>query len=120
MTKNLNHLSESQYYWGNEHRPYNSKKLETQHSCWIHLGCVNLASIQKEVQVMNRFIVTTFALVVGFFALMLSLLLAIPLAIAAIITGKRIEKQLKRHTFTSKSGYVIEGEYEEKTQAHYR
>ncbi|WP_339366738.1 hypothetical protein [Vibrio sp. 3-2(1)] len=41
---------------------------------------------------MNRFIVTTFALVVGFFALMLSLLLAIPLAIAAIITGKRIEK----------------------------
>ncbi|PRQ63932.1 hypothetical protein [Vibrio sp. V01_P9A10T6] len=69
---------------------------------------------------MNRFIVTTFALVVGFFALMLSLLLAIPLAIAAIITGKRIEKQLKRHTFTHQNGHVIEGEYEEKSQAHYR
>ncbi len=25
MTQNLNYLSESQYYWGNERRPYNSK-----------------------------------------------------------------------------------------------
>lgn len=41
---------------------------------------------------MNRIIVTALALITGFFALVFSLIIAIPLTIAALITGKRIEK----------------------------
>lgn len=38
---------------------------------------------------MNRFLITLLTMITGLFALMFSLLLAIPLAIAAFITGKR-------------------------------
>ncbi|EKO3408505.1 hypothetical protein ACRTC7_05815 [Vibrio fluvialis] len=65
---------------------------------------------------MYRFLVTALTLITGFFALMFSLLLAIPLTIAAIITGKRLEKQLKRHPFyqtQGNQGNVIDGEFEE-------
>lgn len=65
---------------------------------------------------MNRFIMTTFALVTGFFALIASLILAIPLAIAALITGKKIEKQLKASAHHHGQRTTIEGEFEEVTK----
>ena len=67
---------------------------------------------------MNRFLITLLSLITGVFALIFSLLLAIPLTIAALITGKRLEKQLKARAFQFKSSAtyhanVIEGECEE-------
>ncbi|MGC9422025.1 MULTISPECIES: hypothetical protein [Vibrio] len=66
---------------------------------------------------MYRFLVTTLTLVCGLFALIFSLLLAIPLMIVALITGKRLEKQLKRRPFhqakNNENSDVIEGEFEE-------
>ncbi|EJL6337364.1 hypothetical protein ACTJ2S_001193 [Vibrio cholerae] len=69
---------------------------------------------------MNRFLITLLSLITGVFALIFSLLLAISLTIAALITGKRLEKQLKARAFQFKSSEtyqphanVIEGECEE-------
>ncbi|MEF2482548.1 hypothetical protein V4D09_04490 [Vibrio mimicus] len=69
---------------------------------------------------MNRFLITLLTMITGVFALMFSLLLAIPLAIAAFITGKRLEKQLKYRAFqfNQQAAYqsrthVIDGECEE-------
>lgn len=64
---------------------------------------------------MSRFIVTALTLVTGFFAVMFGLLLAIPLTLLAIITGKRLEKQMKRRPFYQEqnNAQVIEGEFEE-------
>ncbi|MGY3572034.1 hemolysin E [Vibrio paucivorans] len=67
---------------------------------------------------MNRFFVGIIALVTGMFALIFSLLMAIPLAIAALITGKRIQKQMKQQGYASpfeqpQQANVIEGECEE-------
>ncbi|EEY99050.1 hypothetical protein VOA_001399 [Vibrio sp. RC586] len=69
---------------------------------------------------MNRFLITLLSMITGVFALIFSLLLAIPLAIIALITGKRLEKQLKARAFqfSQQAAYqshsdVIEGECEE-------
>lgn len=66
---------------------------------------------------MYRILVTALTLMCGFFALIFSLLLAIPLTIAALITGKRLETQLKRRPFhqaqNNENSEVIEGEFEE-------
>ncbi|EKF9808794.1 hypothetical protein BFX12_15965 [Vibrio cholerae] len=69
---------------------------------------------------MNRFLITLLSMITGVFALIFSLLLAIPLTIIALITGKRLQKQLKARTyqFNQPAAYtthsnVIEGEYEE-------
>lgn len=66
---------------------------------------------------MNRVISGIFALFIGVFTLLFSLVLAIPLTIAAIITGKKIEKSLKmnRSPFVNEnnSSSVLEGEYED-------
>ncbi|MFG0607516.1 hypothetical protein ACF8CX_17665 [Vibrio mimicus] len=69
---------------------------------------------------MNRFLITLLSMITGVFALIFSLLLAIPLAIIALITGKRLEKQLKARAFqfNQQAAYqsrsdVIEGECEE-------
>ncbi|CAH8195356.1 MULTISPECIES: hypothetical protein [Vibrio] len=67
---------------------------------------------------MNRFLITALTLITGFFALIFSLILAIPLTIAAIITGKRLEKQLKGHSFYQRRSNVIDGEYEDVTTKH--
>ena len=45
---------------------------------------------------MNRIIVTALALITGFFTLVFSVIIAIPLTIAALITGKRIENRVKK------------------------
>ncbi|AKU57673.1 Hypothetical protein FORC18_4117 [Vibrio parahaemolyticus] len=70
---------------------------------------------------MNRIIVTALALITGFFALVFSLIMAIPLTIAALITGKRIEKRVRKmqkevheeYEFNTGKADVIEGEFEE-------
>jgi len=67
---------------------------------------------------MNRVISGIFALFIGMFTLVFTLILAIPLTIAALITGKKIEKSLKmnRSPFTaqqSSKASVLEGEYED-------
>ncbi|MFA0311401.1 hypothetical protein BH581_12510 [Vibrio splendidus] len=71
---------------------------------------------------MKNILVTIVALFTGLLALFTSLILAIPLAIAALITGKRIQNQMKKQGFAahvnarqssnSDSGF-IEGEYED-------
>ncbi|MBW3695953.1 hypothetical protein EK599_09615 [Vibrio sp. T187] len=77
---------------------------------------------------MKNIFVTVFALIAGFMALVTSLVLAIPLAIAALITGKRIQNKMKQQGYaTSYAGSqysntqytnnansdAIEGEYED-------
>jgi len=64
---------------------------------------------------MKRILVTAFALFAGFMALITSLLLAIPLTIAALVTGKRIQNQMRAQGFNStpENAHVIEGEFEE-------
>lgn len=74
---------------------------------------------------MNRFLIILLSMITGVFALIFSLILAIPLGIAAFITGKRVEKQLKAHPFSFKASStepnqsnVIEGECEEIPSRH--
>ncbi|GEM76194.1 hypothetical protein [Vibrio sagamiensis] len=66
---------------------------------------------------MNRIIVIALATITGLLTLTFSLLIAIPVAIAAIITGKRIEKKIKdvqeTYEFDTSKNEAIEGEYEE-------
>ena len=67
---------------------------------------------------MYRVLVTTLTLICGFFALIFGLLLAIPLTLIAIISGKRLERQLRRRPFhqahnNESEHVVIEGEFEE-------
>ncbi|KJY84544.1 hydroxylamine reductase [Vibrio galatheae] len=65
---------------------------------------------------MNRVLSGILALVIGVFALLFSLVMIVPLTIAALITGKKIERSLKMHqsVFTQqKDRSVLEGEYEE-------
>lgn len=65
---------------------------------------------------MNRILTNVFALFIGIFTILFALILAIPLAIAAFITGKKIEKSLKmnRSPFSPHaSNTVLEGEFEE-------
>ncbi|MCK6264559.1 hypothetical protein KP803_14865 [Vibrio sp. ZSDE26] len=44
---------------------------------------------------MNRLIVSTLAVITGFFTLVFALVMAIPLTIVALITGKRLQKQMQ-------------------------
>lgn len=77
---------------------------------------------------MKNIFVTVFALIAGFMALVTSLVLAIPLAIAALITGKRIQNKMKQQGYTahyaggqfnqsqysnSANSNTIEGEFED-------
>ncbi|PMJ99963.1 hypothetical protein [Vibrio sp. 10N.261.55.A7] len=73
---------------------------------------------------MNRLIVSTLALITGFFTLVFALVMAIPLTIVALITGKRLQKQMQNqmnaHQFSAATAQpqyananTIDGEYEE-------
>lgn len=64
---------------------------------------------------MKKVFVTALVLMAGFIALLSSLILVIPLTIAALITGKQIEKKMKNQSFDTTSERIIEGEYEEKS-----
>ncbi|MCW8345745.1 hypothetical protein MD535_06935 [Vibrio sp. ZSDZ65] len=67
---------------------------------------------------MKNLLITISALIIGFFAMIFSLLMAIPLAIAAFITGNRIKKQMEQQLNSqpfrqdAAPGATIEGEYE--------
>ncbi|MFH4666483.1 hypothetical protein WMQ48_17410 [Vibrio cidicii] len=68
---------------------------------------------------MQRIILVTLTAIAALFTLMFSLLLAIPLTIAALITGKKLEKQLRRQSpQTQQDPNVIEGEWEEVPRRH--
>lgn len=65
---------------------------------------------------MSRAISTVFALFIGCVTLLFSLVLAIPLTIAAILTGKKLQKSIKMNSQSSQaspSSAVLEGEYED-------
>mgnify|MGYP000105792062 CR=1 FL=1 len=65
---------------------------------------------------MNRVVSGIIALFIGVFTLLFSLVIVIPLTIAAVITGKKIEKSLKmNHSVYSQQNdrSAIEGEYED-------
>ncbi|MCG9581153.1 hypothetical protein [Vibrio tubiashii] len=65
---------------------------------------------------MNRVISGILALFIGVFTLLFSLIMVIPLTIAAVITGKKIEKSLKMNRSASSQQSdrsVLEGEYED-------
>lgn len=68
---------------------------------------------------MTRIVSNVLALFIGMFTILFGLILAIPLTIAALITGKKIEKAIK----TNRAPFhqpgqdrVLEGEYEEVTK----
>ncbi|UGA57422.1 hypothetical protein [Vibrio sp. VB16] len=63
---------------------------------------------------MKKVVVTVLVLMAGFIALLSSLILVVPLTIAGLITGKKIEKKMKNQGFKPTSERIIEGEYEEK------
>ncbi|KHT39313.1 hypothetical protein H4F20_06625 [Vibrio sp. 16] len=70
---------------------------------------------------MNRILTNMFALFIGIFTILFGLILAIPLTIAALITGKKLEKSLKANHFNFRDvkqdkERVLEGEYEEVTK----
>ncbi|KHA62358.1 hydroxylamine reductase [Vibrio variabilis] len=70
---------------------------------------------------MNRILTNVFALFIGIFTILFGLILAIPLTIAALITGKKLEKSLKANHFNFRDvkqdkECVLEGEYEEVTK----
>ncbi|MCG9677440.1 MULTISPECIES: hypothetical protein [Vibrio] len=65
---------------------------------------------------MNRMISSALALFIGFFTIIFGLILAIPLTIVALITGKKIEKAIKKNATAYQQpskGSVLEGEYED-------
>ncbi|WP_172565939.1 hypothetical protein [Vibrio navarrensis] len=68
---------------------------------------------------MQRIILVTLTAIAALFTLMFSLLLAIPLTIVALITGKKLEKQLRRQSPQHQQDpHVIEGEWEEVPRRH--
>ncbi len=65
---------------------------------------------------MKRLITSIVVLLTGVFTLVMGLILAIPVTILAIITGKKLlnGSKVNHATFNSSShGTVLEGEYEE-------
>lgn len=62
---------------------------------------------------MKRFIVAVTAVIFGLFVLVFSLLMTIPLAIVALITGKKLRNDLYQSTFNTGKENVIEGEYKD-------
>ncbi|AYV24243.1 MULTISPECIES: hypothetical protein [Vibrio] len=65
---------------------------------------------------MKKALLTVSALFIGFVAMMFSLIMAIPLTIAAYVTGNRIKKELDKELAQQRQnmqGNTIEGEYEE-------
>jgi NADH:ubiquinone oxidoreductase subunit 3 (subunit A) len=62
---------------------------------------------------MKRILVTISAMIIGVFALVFSIIMAIPLTIAALIAGKKMQKDLKQAQFNTGEDKVIEGEYQD-------
>lgn len=63
---------------------------------------------------MNRFLISVLAIFTSLFAIVFSLIMVIPLTIAAIITGKKIQNQYKERSSDLESQHsAIEGEFED-------
>ncbi|MDA0150136.1 hypothetical protein [Vibrio sp. LaRot3] len=63
---------------------------------------------------MYKFISSVLALLVGFISVLFGLLLAIPLTILALITGKKLRDTAKKQQANQPHhGAVLEGEYED-------
>lgn len=66
---------------------------------------------------MKKYLILIFAAFVGFFTLLTSLFLAIPLAIVAVLAGKKVQSQIKSqqqaYYQNDEPNQVIEGEYED-------
>lgn len=66
---------------------------------------------------MKKYLILIFAAFVGFFTLLTSLFLAIPLAIVAVLAGKKVQSQIKSqqqaYYQNDEPNRVIEGEYED-------
>lgn len=64
---------------------------------------------------MNRVLFSILAIFVSLFAFVFSLVMVIPLTIAAIITGKKLQNQFKAKTqhSSSETHSAIEGEFED-------
>lgn len=62
---------------------------------------------------MNRVVLSVLAIFTSLFALVFSLIMVIPLTIAALITGKKIQSQLRRQYNNKPSENFIEGEYQD-------
>lgn len=70
---------------------------------------------KKEV-IMKNLVSSIVVLFVGFFTLLMGLILAIPLTVLALVTGKKLQRRNKVRSATentSTHGAVLEGEYEE-------
>lgn len=70
---------------------------------------------KKEV-FMKNLVSSIVVLFVGFFTLLMGLILAIPLTVLALVTGKKLQRRNKVSSATdntSTHGTVLEGEYEE-------
>ncbi|MFC1235291.1 hypothetical protein [Vibrio sp. F74] len=62
---------------------------------------------------MKRFLIAFSAVTLGIFTLVFSLLVAIPISIAALITGRKLQKNRNKTHFDTGQEYVIEGEYQD-------
>ncbi|WED29061.1 hypothetical protein L3V77_24330 [Vibrio sp. DW001] len=62
---------------------------------------------------MKRWLIVFSAVTLGLFTLVFSLLVAIPITIAALITGRKLQKDRKKARFDTGQENVIEGEYQD-------
>ncbi len=65
---------------------------------------------------MKNLVSSIVVLFVGFFTLLMGLILAIPLTVLALVTGKKLQRRNKVSSATDNTrtqGAVLEGEYEE-------
>ncbi|CAM3859764.1 Hydroxylamine reductase [Vibrio aquimaris] len=65
---------------------------------------------------MNKIVASILALIIGLFTLLFSIIMLVPLAIFALLTGRKIEKSLRQNRMRfqqSSRGSVLEGEYED-------
>ncbi len=62
---------------------------------------------------MKRLLIAFSAVTLGLFTLVFSLLVAIPITIVALITGRKLQKDRNKTRFDTGQENVIEGEYQD-------
>ena len=61
---------------------------------------------------MNKMIASVLAIFIGLLTITFSIIMMVPLTIFALLTGRKIEKSLRKSTQASRRS-VLEGEYED-------
>ncbi|NOH72610.1 hypothetical protein F0225_14850 [Vibrio pectenicida] len=61
---------------------------------------------------MNKMIASVLALFIGLLTITFSIIMMVPLTIFALLTGRKIEKSLRKNAQASRRS-VLEGEYED-------